>query len=210
VVKAVNTLVVWHGYPTPAVEGRTPGQATEGVMVQHGSHEHTGAHPASARRGEPGGKQEGAQQSKLLPYLAAERVLRAVVLIGIGLILLTHMHADWVDIARRLAERTGLDPSRNETGKVITRLGGFGSQQAVRDGVIAVGYGLLEAVEGYGLLRRRPWGEYLTVSSTALLFIPEIQELVKRPTDLKIVGLALNIIIVVYLIIRLLRRRKPH
>jgi len=48
------------------------------------------------------------------------------------------------------------------------------------------------------------------VFSTALLFIPEIQELVKRPTDLKIVGLALNIIIVVYLIIRLLRRRKPH
>lgn len=46
--------------------------------------------------------------------------------------------------------------------------------------------------------------------STALLLIPEIQELAKRPTDLKIVGLALNIIIVVYLIIRLPRRRKPH
>jgi uncharacterized membrane protein (DUF2068 family) len=42
---------------------------------------------------------------------------------------------------------------------------------------------LLEAVEGYGLLRRRQWGEYLTVVSTALLFVPEIQELLKHPRD---------------------------
>jgi len=181
--------------------------AVEGVMVQHGDHEHAGARPAPARMVQPG-KHGGGQQDTLLPFLAAERVLRAVVLIGVGLIVLTHVQADWVDTARRFAERIGLDPSRNETGKVITRLAGFGPQQVVRDGVIAVVYGLMEAVEGYGLFRRRPWGEYLTVLSTAVLFIPEIQELLKHPTDLKIVALALNIIIVLYLIIRLLRRRR--
>ncbi len=176
-------------------------------MVQHGDHEHAGARPAPARMVQPG-ERGGGQQDKLLPFLAAERVLRAVVLIGVGLIVLTHVHADWVDTARRFAERIGLDPSRNETGKVITRLAGFGPQQAVRDGVIAVVYGVMEAVEGYGLFRRRPWAEYLTVLSTAVLFSPEIQELAKHPTDLKIVALALNIIIVLYLIVRLLRRRR--
>jgi uncharacterized membrane protein (DUF2068 family) len=129
-------------------------------------------------------RKEGVQdQSRLLPVLAVERVLRAALLVGVGLILLTHAHADWVDLARRFAEQVGLDPSRNETGRLISRLTGFGSRQVQRDGAIAIGYGLLEAVEGYGLLRRRPWGEYLTVVSTALLFI------------------------VVYLIIRLVRRR---
>lgn len=33
-------------------------------------------------------------QSRLLPVLAVERVLRAVVLVGVGIILLTHTHTD--------------------------------------------------------------------------------------------------------------------
>ena len=53
-------------------------------------------------------------QSRLLPVLAVERALRAVVLIGVGLILLTHTHTDWADVARRFAEQIGFDPSRNE------------------------------------------------------------------------------------------------
>ncbi len=152
---------------------------------------------------------EGIQdQSRLLPVLAVERVLRAALLVGVGLILLTHAHSDWVDLARRFAEQVGLDPSRNETGRLISKLGGFGPRQVQRDGGIAIGYGVLEAVEGYGLLRRRQWGEYLTVVSTALLFIPEVQELLKHPTGLKVGGLLLNVVIVGYLLIRLLRRRR--
>ena len=147
-------------------------------------------------------------QSRLLPVLAVERALRAVVLIGVGLILVTHTHTDWTDPARRFAEQLGLDPSRNETGRLISRLAGFGPRQAQRDGSIAIGYGVLEAVEGYGLLHRRQWAEYLTVVSTALLLFPEVQELLKHPTGLKMGGLALNVVIVAYLIIRLIRRRR--
>jgi glyoxylase-like metal-dependent hydrolase (beta-lactamase superfamily II) len=53
------------------------------------------------------GKQD---QSRLLPLLAAERLLRAVVLVGVGLIVLTHAHADWMGVARDFAARAGLDP----------------------------------------------------------------------------------------------------
>ncbi|MBW0010906.1 MAG: DUF2127 domain-containing protein, partial [Pseudonocardiales bacterium] len=123
----------------------------------------TDAREQSAQRG---GAQE---QGRLLPVLAVERMLRAVLLVGVGLVLLTHAHTDWADLARRFAEQVGLDPSRNETGRLISRLAGFAPRQAQRDGAIAIGYGALEAVEGYGLLRRRRWGEYLTVVSTALL-----------------------------------------
>lgn len=145
-------------------------------------------------------------RSWLLPVFAVERTLRAVVLIGVGLILVTHAHADWADVGRRVAERAGLDPSRNETGRLIAGLGGFGPRRALRDGLIAVGYGVLEGVEGYGLFRRRIWGEYLTIVSTALLLIPEVQELLKHPTGLKVAGLVLNAVIVLYLMVRLLRR----
>ena len=68
--------------------------------------------------------------------------------------------------------RVRLDPSRNETGRLVSHLAGLGLRQEQRDGAIAIGYGMMEAVEGYGLLRRRQWAEYLTVVATALLFIP--------------------------------------
>jgi glyoxylase-like metal-dependent hydrolase (beta-lactamase superfamily II) len=62
----------------------------------------------------------GQDRSRLLPVLAAERLLRAVLLVGVGLILLTHAHADWADLARRLIGQLGLDPSRNEIGRLIS------------------------------------------------------------------------------------------
>jgi uncharacterized membrane protein (DUF2068 family) len=129
-------------------------------------------------------RDDGAKdQRRLLPVFAVERVLRAVLLVGVGLILLTHAHADWATLTRRFAEQVGLDPSRSETGRLISRLAGLGPRQAQRDGAIAIGYGLMEAVEGYGLLRRRQWAAYLTVVATALLFVPEVQELLKHPPD---------------------------
>ena len=165
------------------------------------------------KREEPVGRGQGAgaeDHNRLLPLLAAERALRAVLLIGVGVVLATHTHADWAEIARQFAQRAGLDPSRNETGRLVSSLGRFGPGQAARDAGIATGYGALEAVEAYGLLRKRRWGEYLTVVSTALLLVPEVHELLSRPTALKIGGLVLNVVIVGYLVIRLVRHRQPR
>ncbi len=164
----------------------------------------SGGGGVSGQQGSTSGEKD---QSRLLPVLAAERLLRAALLVGVGVILLTHVHADWVGLARGYAARAGLDPGRNETGRLISSLARFGPRQVERGGEIAIGYGLLEAVEGYGLLRRRQWGEYLTVVSTALLFVPEVHELLTRPTGLKMGGFVLNVVIVVYLVIRIVRRR---
>lgn len=57
-----------------------------------------------------------------MPVLAVERTLRAVLLVGVGLILLTHAHTDWTDLAPSFTEQVGLDPSRNETGRLILDL----------------------------------------------------------------------------------------
>ena len=168
---------------------------------------HGSSHPEGPpRRGQGAGTED---HNRLLPLLAAERALRAVLLIGVGVILATHAHTNWAEIARQFAQRAGLDPSRNETGRLVSSLGGFGPGQAVRDAGIATGYGALEAVEAYGLLRRRRWGEYLTVVTTALLLVPEVHELLTRPTALKIGGLVLNVVVVGYLVIRLVRHRQP-
>jgi hypothetical protein len=124
-----------------------------------------------------------------------------------GLILLTHAHADWADLARRLIGQLGLDSSRNEIGRLISGLAGLGPRQYSGTGRLPSGTERNAGGRGgLRLLRRRRWGEYLTVVATALLFIPEIQELIKHPTGLKVCALLVNVVIVIYLITRLARR----
>jgi uncharacterized membrane protein (DUF2068 family) len=72
----------------------------------------------------------------------------------------------------------------------------------------AVGYGVLELVEGVGLWLDRLWAEYLTVIATSLLVPLEVYELVRKPSPLKAAGIAVNVLIVVYLARRLHRRVK--
>jgi uncharacterized membrane protein (DUF2068 family) len=72
-------------------------------------------------------------------------------------------------------------------------------------GVIALGYGVLEGAEAYGLWRRRRWGEWLTLVATSILLIPEVWELIRSVTVLKVVALIVNLLVVAYLYWRLRR-----
>lgn len=132
--------------------------------------------------------------------------MRALLLIGIGVVLVSHVHTDWGRTITDAARHVGLDPTDNG----IRRLSGAASKlspdKLAEYGVIAIAYGILESFEGYGLFRRRRWGEWLTVVATTLLFIPEIVELVKKLTLFRAAALALNVVIVVYLLYRLRRR----
>ena len=81
--------------------------------------------------------------------------------------------------------------------------------QDVLFGSAALAYGALEAVESYGLFKRRRWGEWLTVVATSLLFIPELWELTKSISLLKIGALIVNALVVAYLVWRLRTNRNP-
>jgi uncharacterized membrane protein (DUF2068 family) len=134
----------------------------------------------------------GARGDRLLPWIAAERTLRAVLLSAVGIALIANPHRDF-----------GLNPSSNGIEKIIHRLHAISSHRYAVFGIIALGYGALEATEAYGLWRRRRWAEYLTVLATSLLFIPEIWEIADKPTLLKLGALLVNVAVVAYLILRL-------
>ena len=57
---------------------------------------------------------------RLLPWIAAERVLRSLVLITVGIVLVTHAHTDWGRAIADAAKATGLDPSRNGIRRITT------------------------------------------------------------------------------------------
>jgi uncharacterized membrane protein (DUF2068 family) len=165
--------------------------------------------PAGARA-EPQVASKRSRGDRLLPWIAAERTLRAIVLLAVGIALIANPDHDWGKTISHLTRDLGLNPSSNGIEKIIHKLHAISSQRFAVFGVIAIAYGMLEAVEGYGLWRRRPWAEYLTVFATSVLFVPEIWELAHKVTVLKLAALLVNVAVVVYLVARLRSRRTPE
>jgi uncharacterized membrane protein (DUF2068 family) len=145
---------------------------------------------------------------RLLPWIAAERTFRAVVLLAVGIVLVTHPHANWASDIAHLAQHLGLDPKENWIQRIINDVSKLHTNQDLLFGLVGIGYGALEGAEAYGLFKRQRWGEWLTVIATSLLFIPEIWELTKSASLLKVGAVLVNIAVVVYLLWRL-RRSTP-
>lgn len=143
------------------------------------------------------------KHDRVLPWIAAERAVRAVVLVVIGVVLITHPHADWSHEISRFVQQLGLDPKGNWIRRLLKDAAKIDSSKNVLFGSIALGYAVLEGAEAYGLWRRRRWGEWLTVLATSLLLVPEVWELTKSTTLLKVGALLANIAIVIYLLWRL-------
>lgn len=153
---------------------------------------------------DPGARRQGV----FLRLIAAERFLRGAFLIAVGIVLITHVHTDWGRVLRNEASRWGLHPSQGGLARVLHKLSALRPTAVGAYGAIAIAYGLLEGVEGYGLWRERRWAEHLTVVATSLLLIPEVWELANRFTTFKVLALIVNIVIVAYLLVRL-RRTRP-
>lgn len=87
-------------------------------------------------------------------------------------------------------------------GKVLVK---FGTSSPRERDVIAIGailYGMLEALEGFGLLLKRRWAEYLVLIATSAFLPLEIDELLRRPTVFKAATFILNVAIIAYLVWR--------
>jgi uncharacterized membrane protein (DUF2068 family) len=145
------------------------------------------------------------RSDRVVRLIAIERAFRSVLLVAVGLVLLTHPSTDWAVEVTRAVQDLGLNPRANGIRTIIAKVATVHGREEVLFGVVALAYGGLEAVEAYGLWRRQRWGEWLTVIATSLLLIPEVWELTKGTSVLKLGALLVNIAIVAYLLWRLRR-----
>jgi uncharacterized membrane protein (DUF2068 family) len=144
---------------------------------------------------------------RVLRLIAAERIVRGVLLLAAGIYLLFNVNSDFGRLAERVLRAIDLDPRRPLFHRFIAYLHHLHASEVRIAALFALGYGALELVEGTGLWLDQVWAEYLTVIATSLLIPFELYELVRHPSVLKAGGLAVNIAIVAYLV-HLLRRRR--
>jgi uncharacterized membrane protein (DUF2068 family) len=143
---------------------------------------------------------------RFLRLIALERAGRGLLLLAAGVYLLFHLNSDFGRLGERVMRAIELDPRRPFFHRIVDYLHHLHASELRVAAIVAIGYGMLELVEGTGLWLDQLWAEYLTVIATSLLLPFELYELVHRPSVWKAAGIVVNLVIVAYLAY-LLRRR---
>jgi len=144
----------------------------------------------------------------VLRLIALDRALHFLVLgvLSAGLFLFAHnkamLHADFTRILKDLQVGLGGPVNNSPHGIVhdLQRLFAVSLRNLYLVAAAAAAYGALEATEAVGLWLGRRWAEYLTFIATAVFVPYEIYELAKSVTWLKLLTLAINLLIVIYLL----------
>jgi uncharacterized membrane protein (DUF2068 family) len=138
----------------------------------------------------------------ILRLIALFKLAKALALITIGIVALRTAGIERHDL-ERWAAMLRVDPSNTHIHRLIARLGGMSTRHLEELGAGTFIYAAVFLVEGTGLMLRKRWGELFSVIVTTS-FIPfEIYELVHHVSIVKVVAIAINVAVVVYLIVRL-------
>lgn len=143
----------------------------------------------------------------LLFLIALFKLLKATSLLLLAMAAHHLLHHSAADIVRRWVPRLRIDPRGRETQAFIRKLTGISERQLRALSVGTLIYAVMFYIEGFGLLFRRRWAEYMTVITTAGLLPVEGYEVFRRPTAVRFALLIVNALIVVWLIWEIRRTR---
>jgi uncharacterized membrane protein (DUF2068 family) len=142
-----------------------------------------------------------------LRVIAIGKLVKVTVLLAVGIAALVAVNKDPPQLLVDAANVLGVDPGSRHLYELAAGLSGLDSKRLEEIGFGSFVYAGLFSVEGVGLWMRKKWGEYATIVITTSFIPIEIYELVKHFSPLKVVTIVLNVAIVVYLVVRVLRSR---
>jgi uncharacterized membrane protein (DUF2068 family) len=146
----------------------------------------------------------------VLRLIAIDRVFHFVILsaFGIAIVLFAHdkarLKGEYTKILNAIQGAAGgplFDTRHNSFLHEINHLFTLSTSKLYLIGFGVLVYASVQAIEAVGLWYSKRWAEYLTVLELAVLLPIEIRELLIRVTPLKLITLAVNILIIVYLVV---------
>ena len=150
---------------------------------------------------------ERAARPRTLAAIAAFKLAKALLLysVGFGFLRLLNpaIEARLVHWAHSLA----WSYDRGIMQKALSLITGMDANHLRLFGVGAFAAGILFTVEGIGLWLAKRWAEYLTLLATMSLLPVEVFELSRKFSIARVSALGLNVLIVIYLLIFVVRTR---
>ena len=139
--------------------------------------------------------------NKGLLIIAIFKWCKAIVLCAVALGLLKLLHRDVGEVAENFLRSLRVDPDNKYLGTTLAKLSLVDDPKLQAASAVSLGYAALFATEGTGLYLEQRWAEYLTIVATASLLPVEIYELVQKVDLLKIFVLAVNLVILAFLVV---------
>ena len=146
------------------------------------------------------------KSDKGIVLIAIFKLLKALLLVGVGLGALKLLGKDPSSAVGQAAAYVHADPGGRLVQRAVAKLGVLSEKQMAAIAFGTFAYAAIFLVEGIGLLARKRWAEWLTIVVTAS-FIPfEIWELARHFGAAKVATLVINVVVLVYLIVRVRQR----
>ena len=148
-----------------------------------------------------------ASHSRLLRLIALFKLVKAALLIAVGVGALKLIHKDVAGAVEHWVELLRLDPNNHYIDTALEKASNLTPDKIKQLGLGSMIYAGLFLTEGIGLWFEKRWAEWLTVIITSSLIPIEIYEIHHQPTSVKIAVLLINIAIVAYLLYRIRDKR---
>jgi uncharacterized membrane protein (DUF2068 family) len=147
--------------------------------------------------------------AKLVRLIAVFKLLKAILLIAVGVAALKLLRPDVTDFLQEWAMRLGPYPGSRFVGRAILKAASLTPTRLKDIGAGSFIYAALFLTEGIGLWLLKRWAEWLTVIITSSLIPLEVYETYRHPAASKVLLLIINIAVVGFLVYRI-RGRRPN
>ena len=138
--------------------------------------------------------------------IALFKLVKATLLIIVAIEALKLIHDDVAATVSHWVSAFRIDPENRFIHKLLVKLAAVNDHKLEEISAGSFFYAALLGTEGAGLMLEKRWAEYFTVIATASFIPLELYEIIERFTLPRVLLLAFNIAVVVYLI-RKLRER---
>src|SRR6202171_5742588 len=144
----------------------------------------------------------------VIRLIALFKLVKALILIALGVVALKLIHRDMGSTLEYWITTCGLDPENRWLERAIEKVSNLTPAKVKGLGFVSFIYAGLFLTEGIGLWLMKRWAEWFTVIITSSLVPVEIYELVHKPTAIKGLLLLVNVAVVAYLIVRIVREKR--
>jgi uncharacterized membrane protein (DUF2068 family) len=131
-----------------------------------------------------------------------------VVMAGLGLF--SMRHKDLWGVAESFLEFFHVNPLHHYVGVFIDLVYRLSDIHLWKIAVVASVYAILRFIEAYGLWYLRPWAEWMAIASGSIYIPFELADVVRRPDWIRLLILAVNVAIVLYMLLLRLEAAKKH
>jgi uncharacterized membrane protein (DUF2068 family) len=145
--------------------------------------------------------------TKVLRLIAIFKLLKAALLIAVGVGALRLVHTDVTALLEKWVARFGLNPGSRYVGHAILEAASLTPNRIEDLGVGSFLYAALFLSEGIGLWLMKRWAVWFSTIITSSFLPVEVHEIYRHPTSAKVFVLVINIAVVAFLIYRIRSQR---